>query len=325
LTPRQISSLEAVRNAIAIEMRANPRIIIFGEGTGKRGGSFAHTKGLYDEFGPERLIDTPISELGFTGAAIGAALMGMHPIADLMFADFISEAMSQLINQASKQAYMSNGALRVPLVVRAAMGSVKGAAAHHSGCLYPLFIHIPGLKVVTYSTPADGYGLMRSALREPNPVIFLDHKALFAVKGDAPDDDMTVPLGKARVVREGTQITVVAAALMVHRALEAAAMLGGVAVEIIDPRTLAPLDLDAIFTSVKKTGRLLIVDESYPSCSFASEVAAQAASELLYDLDAPIRRINSKPITHPFSPVLTEAMIPQAQDIAMAIEQILEE
>src|SRR5207249_917953 len=186
---RQRSDLEAVRDGIAAEMRLNPDIVLFGEGTAERGGSFAHTKGLWEEFGPERLIDTPISELGFTGAAVGAAATGLHPIVDLMFVDFAAECISQIVNQASKLHYVTNGQTCVPMVIRAAMGTIKGAAAHHSGCLYPWFMHIPGLKVVTYSNPEDGYGLMRSALREPNPVIFLDHKALFAVKGDAPDEE----------------------------------------------------------------------------------------------------------------------------------------
>jgi 2-oxoisovalerate dehydrogenase E1 component len=322
---RQISNLEAVRDAIAVEMRANPDIILLGEGTGERGGSFAHTKNLYQEFGPDRLIDTPIAELGFTGVGVGAAATGLHPIIDLMFADFLAEAMSQIVNQASKLHYISNGQTCVPMVVRAAMGSIKAAAAHHSGCLYPWFMHIPGLKVVTYSTPADGYGLMRTALREPNPVIFLDHKALFSVKGDAPDEDTIVPFGQARILREGTDVTVVATALMAHRALEAAEQIEGVSVEVIDPRTVAPLDLATIFASVEKTGRLLIVDEAYPVCSLASEVAAAVASERLYDLDAPIRRLNPKPIPHPFTPPLEQAMLPQTAQIVEALTGLMEE
>lgn len=322
---RQISNLEAVRDAIAIEMRANPNIILLGEGTAERGGSFAHTKGLYQEFGPDRLIDTPIAELGFTGIGVGAAATGLHPIIDLMFADFIAEAMSQIVNQASKLHHISNGQTCVPMVIRAAMGTIKAGAAHHSGCLYPWFMHIPGLKVVTFSNPVDGYGLMRTALREPNPVIFLDHKSLFSIKGDAPDEDTIIPFGRARICRAGTDVTVVATALMVHRALEAAEQLGGVSVEVIDPRTVAPLDLETIFTSVEKTGRLLIVDEAYPVCSLASEVAAAVASERLYDLDAPIRRLNPKPIPHPFTPSLEQAMIPQTAQIVEAITGLMEE
>ncbi len=322
---KQISNLEAVRNAISVEMRLNPRIVLLGEGTGERGGSFAHTKGLYQEFGPDRLIDTPISELGFTGAAIGAAVTGLHPIVDLMFADFIAEAMSQLVNQASKVHYVSNGKVSVPMVLRAAMGSVKGAAAHHSSCLYPWFQHVPGLKIVTPSCPIDGYGLMRTALRDPNPVLFLDHKGLYPVKGDAPDDDIIIPFGKARVCREGTDVTVVAVSLMVQRSLEAAATLKDVSVEVIDPRTLVPLDLETIFASVEKTGRLLIADEAYPVCSFASEVAAAVSGERLHDLDAPIRRVGPKATPHPFSPVLERAMIPRAEEIAKAIADLLAE
>ena len=322
---KQITNLEAVRDAIAVEMRANPRIILLGEGTGERGGSFGHTKGLYQEFGPERLLDTPISELGFTGAGVGAAAVGMHPIVDLMFADFLAECMSQIVNQASKLHYITNGATCVPLLIRAAIGTARGAAAHHSGVLYPWFMHVPGLRVVTPSNPTDGYGLMRSALREPNPVLFLDHKSLFAVKGDAPDEETVIPLGQARVCRKGSDVTVVSVSLMVQRALEAAERVEGISVEVIDPRTVAPLDLETIFASVEKTGRLLIVDEAYPVCSFASEVAAAVASERLYDLDAPIRRLNPKPIPHPFSPPLEEAMIPQVEDIARAVRELMEE
>lgn len=322
---KQISNLDAVRDAIAVEMRANPEIILLGEGTGERGGSFGHTKGLYQEFGPERLLDTPIAELGFTGLAIGAAAAGMHPIVDLMFADFLAETMSQIVNQAAKIHYVSNGQVCVPIVIRAAMGSIKAAAAHHSGCLYPWFMHIPGLKVVTYSNPSDGYGLMRTALRDPNPVLFLDHKALFSAKGDAPMEDTLIPFGKARICREGSDVTVVATALMVHRVLEAADKVQGISVEIIDPRTAAPLDLETIFTSVEKTGRLLIVDEAYPVCSLGSEVAAAVAAERLYDLDAPIRRLNPRPIAHPFSPPLEQAMLPQTDQIVSAITSLREE
>ena len=322
----QITNLDAVRDAIAVEMRANSRIILFGEGTGERGGSFGHTKGLWQEFGPKRLIDTPISELGFVGAAVGAAATGMHPIADMMFVDFIAEAMSQLVHQAAKLHYISGGAVTVPMVVRASMGSVRGAAAHHSGCLYPWFMHVPGLKVVTYSNPFDGYGLMRTALRDPNPVIFLDHKGLFSAKGEAPDPATIVPFGQARLCREGRDVTVVAVAAMVPRAMEAAAAVASEAsVEVIDPRTLVPLDLDAIFASVEKTGRLLIVDEAHPVCSLASEVAAAVASQRLYDLDAPIRRLNAVPVTDPLSPPLEEAMIPTSSDIAQAIKELMAE
>lgn len=323
---KTVSNLDAVRDAIAAEMRRDPTIILLGEGTGERGGSFAHTKGLYQEFGPERLLDTPISELGFTGACVGAAATGLHPIADLMFADFLADAMTQIVNQAAKIRYVSHGQIAVPLLIRAAMGTIKAAGAHHSGILYPWFLHIPGIKVVTYSNPADGYGLMRAALREPDPVLFLDHKALFSQRGEAPDPETVVPLGKARVCREGTDLTVVAAALMARRALEAAEALAGEAsVEVIDPRTLAPLDLPALLESVAKTGRLLIVDEAYPVCSLASEIAAAAADRGFWNLDAPIRRLHPVPVPHPFSPPLEQRMIPQTDDIVAAARALLKE
>jgi acetoin:2,6-dichlorophenolindophenol oxidoreductase subunit beta len=250
----------------------------------------------------------------------------LHPIADMMFVDFIADAMTQLVNQGSKLHYISGGQVKVPLLVRAAMGSARGAAAHHSSCLYPWFMHVPGLKVVTYSNPTDGYGLVRTALRDPNPVVFLDHKALFASKGDAPAEDTVIPFGEARVCREGKDLTLVAVAMMVPRALEATEQLASeVSVEVIDPRTLVPLDTASIFASVEKTGRLLIVDESYPTCSFASEVAAIVARERLYDLDAPIRTLNAKAIPHPLSPPLEEAMIPQVADIVASIRALMED
>ena len=322
---KQISNIEAVRDAIAVEMRLNPDIIMLGEGTGERGGSFGHTKGLYQEFGEERMIDTPISELGFTGAGIGAAATGLRTIVDLMFADFAAEAMSQLVNQAAKLQYMSNGQFCNPMVVRMGMGTVPGASAHHSGVLYPWFMHIPGFKVVTPSCPVDGYGLMRTALRDNNPVIFLDHKSLFSAKGDAPNGDEIIPFGQARVWREGTDVTVVAVSLMVHRALAALDSLPNVSADMIDPRTLVPLDLETIYASVRKTGRLLIVDEAFPVCSFASELAANVTAECLYDLDAPIARLNTLPISHPASRALEAIMFPTAESIAKAIQTLLEE
>jgi len=322
---KQISNIDAVRDAIAVEMRLNPDIIMLGEGTGERGGSFAHTKGLYQEFGEDRMIDTPISELGFTGAGIGAAATGLRTIVDLMFADFAAEAMSQLVNQAAKLQYMSNGQFCNPMVVRMAMGTVPGASAHHSGVLYPWFMHIPGFKVVTPSCPVDGYGLMRTALRDNNPVIFLDHKSLFSAKGDAPTGDEIIPFGQARVWREGTDLTIVGVSLMVHRALAALDSLPNVSADVIDPRTLVPLDLETIYASVRKTGRLLIVDEAYPVCSFASELAANVATECLYDLDAPIARLHTLPISHPASRALEAIMFPTSASIAKVIQTLLEE
>ena len=318
--------IEAVRDAIADAMRDDASIIYLGEGTGERGGSFAHTKGLYQEFGPDRMIDTPISELGFTGAAIGAAANGLHPIVDLMFIDFAAEAMSQIVNQAAKAHYLSNGKLSVPVVIRAPMGHLQGGGAHHSGCLYPWFMHIPGLKVVTYSTPDDGYGLMRSALRDPNPVLFLDHKGMFNVKGGGPYAGHFVPFGEAKIFNTGTDCTVVAVGMMAHRAREAADQLRGeISVEVVDPRTLVPLDIEAILASVAKTGRLLIVDEAYPVCSLASEIAARVAEQSLYDLDAPIRRLNTRAVTHPISPILEKAMIPQVEDIVREVRELMNE
>jgi 2-oxoisovalerate dehydrogenase E1 component len=316
--------LEAVRDGIAEEMRRDPHLIYLGEGTGERGGSFAHTKGLWHEFGPTRMIDTPIAELGFTGAAVGAAAGGCRAVADLMFADFLFEAASQIIQQAGKLRYMSNGQLNVPLVVRCSWGRVKSTGPHHSGSYHPVFAHCPGLIVVVPSTPADAKGLIKTALRASDPVLFLEPKALFASKGPVPEGEHFVPFGVAKVVRAGADLTVVSCGTPVHRCLEAAEALSaeGISCEVIDLRTVVPLDVDAIVASVARTGRLLVVDEAYAMCGLGAEVAAAVIEQAFDELDAPIGRLHTDPSASPFSPVLEAAVYVDVEKIVDAARSV---
>ncbi|WP_421915076.1 thiamine pyrophosphate-dependent enzyme [Mesorhizobium sp.] len=317
--------LEAVRDGIAEEMRANPAILYFGEGTGERGGSFAHTKNLWQEFGHERMVDTPISEQGFTAAAVGASATGARTVSDLMFADFAFETAGQIFLQAAKLRYMTSGLMSAPMVVRVGAGALRSSGPHHSGIYHPVFAHMPGLIVCVPSTPADAKGLMKTALRAGDPVIMLEPKALFASKGEVPVDEHFVPFGVARIARGGTDITIVAAGQMVQRALEAAETLAaeGIEAEVIDPRTIMPLDIDTIVASVRKTHRLLIVDEAWAMCGLGGEIA-QAINELAFDeLDAPPGRLHTAPTSHPFAPVLERAMLVDTARIAQGVRDVI--
>ena len=317
--------LDAVRDGIAEEMRRDPHVLYFGEGIGERGGSFAHTKGLWQEFGAGRVIDTPICELGFTGAAIGAAATGCRSVADLMFADFLFETGGQIPLQAAKLHYMSNGAMTAPVVVRAPCGAVKSAGPQHSGTYHSLWSHLPGLVVAMPSNPADAKGLIKSALRGANPVLFFEPKALFSSKGDVPTGEHLVPFGVARLARTGGDLTIVAAGRMVPLALDAADVLAkeSVGCEVIDLRTIVPLDLDTITASLAKTGRLLVVDEGYAAFGLGAEIAA-AVGELAFDLlDAPVGRLHLEPVPHPFSPRLEEAVLPNVAGIVAAAKGML--
>ena len=319
------SWLDAVRDGIAEEMRRDPHIVYFGEGTGERGGTFAHTKNLFAEFGPKRMVDTPISEQGFTGAAIGASATGTRTIADLMFADFMFEAAGQIVLQASKLRYMSNGQMNCPMVVRVGSGTVRSAGPHHSGTYHPVWGHIPGLIVCMPSTPADAKGLMKTALRAGDPVIMLEPKALFASKGEVPEGDHLVPFGLARIAREGRNITIVSAGQLVHRALEAAERLAaeGLEAEVIDLRTIMPLDVNTVAASVGKTHRLLIVDEGYGPFGVGAEIA-QAMNELCFDdLDAPVGRLHTAAMSHPLAPSLENAMIVTADRVMTAVRDVV--
>ncbi len=317
--------LEAVRDGLAEEMRRDPGVLYFGEGIGERGGSFAHTKGLWQEFGGDRVMDTPISELGFTGAAIGASATGCRSIADLMFADFLFEAASQIIHQAAKLRYTSNGRMNAPVIIRAGSGEIKTAGPHHSGTYHPMWAHVPGLLVALPSTPADAKGLMKTALRAGDPVIFLEHKSLFATKGDVPAGEHLVPFGVANIVRQGRDLTLVSGGLLLHRCLEAAAALEkeGISCEIVDLRTIVPLDVQTIAESLSRTHRLLVVDEGYTMCGVGAEIAA-AMMEIAFDeLDAPIGRLHTRTVTQPFSPTLEREAVVTVHKIIDAAKAVL--
>jgi 2-oxoisovalerate dehydrogenase E1 component len=324
---REISFMKATQEALAEEMARNPKIFVLGEGIGKRGGNFKTTEGLYDLYGPERLRDTPISERGFIGLACGAAMTGARPVVDFMFADFLLDAAGEVINQIAKMQYMSSGRIRMPILLRGCIGIGHSAATHHSGNYYPMYAYFPGLRVVVPSTPYDAKGLLKRALRCHDPVLFLEHRELLATKGPVPEEEYEIEFGKAAVVREGRDLTVVALARMARRALEASERLaaGGISVEIIDPRTVSPLDGDSILQSVAKTGRLLIVDEAFSPFGLGAEVAAWVSDAGFNDLDAPIRRLHGAFTPTPYSPTLEKAVVPQVEDIERAIRELLDE
>jgi 2-oxoisovalerate dehydrogenase E1 component len=324
---REITMTQATHEALSEEMAVNPNIFVMGEGIGKRGGNFRTTEGLYEKFGPVRLCDTPICERGFVGLACGAAMTGTRPVIDFMFADFILDSVGEIVNQIAKMQYMSSGRLTMPVLLRGCIGIGHSAATHHSGSYYAMYGSVPGLRVVVPSSPYDAKGLMKHALRCQDPVMFLEHREILTAKGPVPEGDYEIEFGKARVVREGTDVTVVALARMVHLAQSVREELAkeGISVEIVDPRTVSPLDTKTILASVKKTGRLLIVDEPPASCGFAGEIAAQVASEGFDDLDAPIRRLTGAFCPTPYSPPLEQVMVPSAKDIAQAIRELMKE
>ncbi len=316
--------LDAVRDGIAEEMHRDEKIIYLGEGIGERGGCFGHSKGLWHEFGAGRVIDTPICELAFTGACTGAAATGSPAIADLMFADFIFDTGNQLVQQAAKLQYMSDGQVSVPLVVRAAAGMIKNAGAHHSGMYYPVWGHIPGLIVVVPSSPAEAKGLMKMAIRTKNPVVFLEHKAMFAAKGDVPTGEYLIPLGRANVVQEGKDITIVSCGLLVRKCVDAAAVLAaqGISCEIIDLRTIVPLDIETVVTSVNKTGRVLIVDEAWSMYGVGGEISASIMEHAFDSLDAPVGRLHTERVSFPFSPSLENAVAVTVEKIVDAVKSV---
>ncbi len=318
---RVISYAEAGVEAVREEMRRDPSIFYMGQGIGPRGGNFQQSRGLWAEFGAERVRDTPIAERGETGLGIGAALAGSHPIVDIVFLDFLLEPIAEIIQQASTIHYISNGQFKVPVVIRAAGGGIRSTGPHHSHTFYSFFMHIPGLKVALPATPFDVKGLLKSTLRDDNPVIFIEHKALYAAKGHVPEEEYLIPFGQAAIRRPGEHVTLVALSLMVHKAMQAAALLEkqGISVEVIDPRTLVPFDKDTILTSVAKTGHLVIVDEAYASCGVSAEIAAIVAGEALYELDAPILRICALPTPHAFSPSLDNYLVPSVDRIVTEV------
>ncbi|ULQ51970.1 thiamine pyrophosphate-dependent enzyme [Flavihumibacter fluvii] len=319
-----LSWLAAVRDGIAEEMRRDKNILYMGEGIGERGGTFGQTKNLWGEFGT-RLIDTPICELGFTGAAAAASSAGCRTIADLMFADFIFDATTQIINQASKLRYMSNGQISVPMIIRAGSGQIKQAGPQHSGTFHSLWANVPGLIVVVPSTPADAKGLMKTALRAGDPVVFLESKSLMSSKGAVPITETYIPFGKARLVEEGSDITVVSFGQPVHSCIEAAKQLNqqGISCEIIDLRTIVPFDAEMIIKSVNKTGHLLVVDEAYTPCSVSAEIAAIVVENCFYTLKAPVGRLNKLSVPQPFSPPLEAAVSITPEKIIDLVKSML--
>ena len=324
---RQIAFTAATVEVLDAEMALQPGIFVMGEGIGIRGGNFATTTGLFAKYGPERLCDTPICERGFVGLACGAAMTGTRPVIDFMFIDFINDAFGEIVNQIAKMQYMSSGRLRMPVLLRGCVGIGHSAATHHSGSYHSIFSHIPGLRVVMPSTPYDAKGLMARALRSQDPVLFLEHRELLGMKGAVPVEPFEIEFGKARIARAGSDVTVVAVALMLHRSLAAAALLSkeGISVEVIDPRTISPLDIATILSSVSKTGRLLIVDEAFSPCGIGAEIAAQVADAGFNDLDAPIRRLNSAFAPVPYAPALEKALVPDVEDIARAVKELISE
>lgn len=323
---REITYAEAIREALRQEMVRDESVFLIGEDVGRYGGAFGVSYGLVDEFGEERVRDTPISEAGIAGAATGAALVGMRPVAEIMFMDLTTIAMDQLVNQAAKLRFMFGGKAKVPLVLRTPGGSGTGAAAHHSQSLEALFVHIPGLKVVMPSTPYDAKGLLLSSIRDDNPVIFVEHKLLYKTKGPVPEDDYTIPLGVADVKRPGRDLTIVATSIMVPRALEAAETLAqeGIEVEVVDPRTLKPLDDGIIVESVIKTGRALIAHEACKTGGVGAEIAARIAESEAFDyLDAPIKRLAGLDIPVPYNRNLERHMVPQVENIVAAARELV--
>ncbi len=323
--PRQITYLEAVGEALSQEMRRDPEVFLLGEDVGVYGGAFGVTRGMLEEFGPERVRDTPISEAAIAGAATGAALMGMRPVMEIMFMDFLTISMNQLVNQAAKIHFMFGGKANVPLVARAPAGSGTGAAAQHSQSLEAWFINVPGIKVVAPSTPYDVKGLLISSIRDNNPVLFMEHKLLYGTKGPVPEDLYTIPLGQAEVKREGRDLTILAYSIMVPRALEAAEQLAAesIEIEVVDPRTLKPLDKDTIVKSVAKTGRVLIAHEAPQTGGFGGELAAVIAESQAFDyLDAPIRRLCGRDVPIPYNRTLERSVVPQVEDIVAAAREL---
>jgi len=321
---REITLSRAVNEAIAEEMRRDPSIFLLGEDVAEAGTPFKVLSGLVEEFGPERVIDTPISEAGFTGIAVGAAMTGLRPVVDIMFGDFLTLAMDQIANQAAKVHYMSGGKLTVPMVVRTTMGATRRSAAQHSQSLHAWVSHVPGLRVVLPSTPYDAKGLLKTAIRDENPVVFFEDKMMYSLKGEVPDDEYTIPFGEADIKRSGEDITVVATSSMVQVALRAAELLEaeGISAEVVDPRTTVPLDTSTILASVRKTSRAIVVDEGYRQYGVTAEIAAVIAEGAFDHLDAPVRRLGAMDVPVPFSPVLEDLTVPTAEQVASAAREL---
>ena len=321
---RELTLAQAIKEALAEEMRRDPRVFILGEDIAEAGHPFKVLTGLVDEFGPQRVLDTPISEAGFTGIAVGAAMTGMRPVIDIMFGDFIGLTMDQMVNQAAKVHYMSGGKWKVPMVMRTTLGATRRSAAQHSQSLHAWFCHVPGLKVVLPSTPYDAKGLLKAAIRDDNPVVFFEDKMMYKLKGAVPEGDYTVPLGVADIKRAGKDITLVATSSMVQVALGAATLLEeiGISAEVVDPRTMWPLDETTLIESVKKTSRAIVLDEGYERYGVTAELASVIATGAFYDLDAPVKRMGAMHVPIPFSPPLEDATVPTEQTVFNAARDL---
>ncbi|MDR3644667.1 MAG: alpha-ketoacid dehydrogenase subunit beta [Clostridia bacterium] len=317
---------QAIKDVIAQEMRKDESVFVMGEDVAEQGGIFGCTRGLVNEFGKERIRNTPISESGFIGAGLGAACTGMRPIVELMYIDFTLVAMDQLINQVAKTRYVFGGKAKIPMVIRGQQGVGRGNAATHSQSLEAVFMHFPGLKVAMPATPAAAAGLLRTAIRDDNPVIFFEHKALYVQKGEVPDDpDFCLPFGKANVAREGRDVTIVGTHLYVGRAIAAAEKLKaeGIEAEVVDPMTIVPLDEETIINSVKKTGRAVVVHEAHRTCGMGAEIASIIQEKAFRYLDAPVLRLGAKACPLPFNLGLENAVVPQEADILDAVHKVL--
>ncbi|MFN8593401.1 MAG: alpha-ketoacid dehydrogenase subunit beta [Thermomicrobiales bacterium] len=334
---RQLTYQQAVNEALRIAMREDPTVVLMGEDIAGGamvdhlinedawGGPMGVTKGLVQEFGRDRVLDTPITEAGFIGAAVGAAATGLRPVAELMFVDFFGCCMDQIFDQGAKLRYMFGGKAKCPAVIRTMIGAGVSAAGQHSGCHYSVFAHMPGIKCVVPSTPADAKGLLLSAIRDDDLVMFFENKVLYSMKGDVPEGDEGIPLGVADIKREGDDVTIVALSRMVHQALKAAEMLSaeGIEAEVVDPRTISPLDTETILNSVAKTHHLVVVDEDNPRCSMATDIAAMVADKGFDTLDAPIKLVTAPHTPVPFSPPLEQFYVPSPEQIADAVREIV--
>lgn len=322
---RKITYRAALREGLREEMQKDECVFLLGEDIAEFGGTYKVTQGLLEEFGQARVRNTPISEAAIAGAALGAALLGMRPVAEIMYIDFSTIAMDQIVNQIAKVRYMFGGKAKASLVIRTQGGAGRSSAAHHAQSLEAWYTHIPGLKVVMPSTPYDVKGLIKSSIRDDNPIIFIEHKLLYNEEGPVPEEEYVIPIGKADIKREGKDVTIVATSRMVMRALQAAEKLSedGIEAEVVDPRTLVPLDEETILQSIKKTGRLLITHEAYRRCGFGAEIAALASEKAFYDLDAPIKRIGAANTPVPFAPQLENFVIPDEREIIKGVRELL--
>jgi pyruvate dehydrogenase E1 component beta subunit len=321
---RELTFAQAIREALAEEMRRDSRVCILGEDVAEAGTPFKVLSGLVEEFGTTRVIDTPISEAGFTGVGVGAAMTGMRPVIDIMFGDFLTLTMDQMVNQAAKVHYMSGGKWKVPMVLRTTLGATRRSAAQHSQSLHAWLCHVPGLKVVLPSTPYDAKGLLKTAIRDENPVVFFEDKMMYKLKGPVPAEDYTLPLGVADIKRAGKDITLVATSSMVQVALGAAALLEriGISAEVVDPRTMWPLDEKTLVDSAKKTSRAIVIDEGYGRYGVTAELASVIAEGAFYNLEAPVKRMGAMHVPIPFSPALEDLTVPTEQSVFEAAKSL---